>query len=164
MTEKWSVSVRVFHWLSALLLLVTWASIELSHNVAVHKSFGVSLLFWMLARLINRIFISKVPPHLPAVRWQVITAKIIHFFLYTLLFAMPIAGILMSVYGAKAISVFGVFEIPVFVTPNREFSKFFRKLHEDVIWLLLIVFTALHIAGAFYNQFILKNNVIARMR
>lgn len=167
--SKWSVSSRIFHWISALLLLITWAMMFLNNNfdnslyIGLHKSFGVSLLFWMIARVINRV-VTKAPPSIPMPKWQLLLSHLSHFGLYALLIAMPMVGLLMSVYGGRPVDVFGLFQIPVFVTPDRSLARFYNNLHTDVIWQAILAFTFVHISAALYHQFVKKDNLIARMK
>ena len=167
--SKWSLSSRIFHWISAVLLLITWVMILLYENldsnlyIGFHKAFGVSLLFWMIARVINRVF-TKAPPSIPMPKWQSMVSKLSHFALYAILIAMPLAGLLMTVYGGRPVDIFGLFQIPVFVTPDRSLARFYNDLHTDIIWPMIIGFTALHIGAALYHQFIKKDNLISRMK
>lgn len=166
--DKWAVISRFFHWISALLLLITWVLIVLYENtdnkfyIGLHKAFGVSLLFWMFARLINRLFI-KAPPEVSMPNWQELLSKLTHFALYAMLIAMPIAGLLMSMYGGRPVDMFGLFEIPIFVTPDRSMARFFNDLHTSIIWYMIIAFTLAHIGAALYHQFIKKDRLINRM-
>lgn len=167
--SKWSVSSRIFHWISAVLLLVTWLMILLYDNldsslyIGLHKSFGISLLFWMIARVINRA-VTKAPPSIAMPKWQLLLSQLSHFGLYALLIAMPMAGLLMSVYGGRPVDIFGLFQIPVFVTPDRDLARFYNDLHTNIIWPTIIAFTLIHIAAALYHQFVKKDNLMARMK
>ncbi|MBH0065852.1 MULTISPECIES: cytochrome b [Psychrobacter] len=167
--SKWSVSSRIFHWISAVLLLITWIMMLLNNNldsniyIGLHKAFGVSLLFWMIARVINRVF-TKAPPPISMPKWQLLLSHLSHFGLYALLIAMPTVGLLMTVYGGRPVDIFGLFQIPVFVTPDRTLARFYNNLHTDVIWQAIIAFTAVHISAALYHQFVKKDNLIARMK
>ena len=167
--SKWSVSSRIFHWISAVLLLITWIMMLLNNNldsniyIGLHKAFGVSLLFWMIARVINRVF-TKAPPPISMPKWQLLLSHLSHFGLYALLIAMPTVGLLMTVYGGRPVDIFGLFQIPVFVTPDRTLARFYNNLHTDVIWQAIIAFTVVHISAALYHQFIKKDNLIARMK
>ena len=167
--SKWPVSSRIFHWISAVLLLVTWIMILLYDNldnnlyIGLHKEFGISLLCWMIARVLNRVFI-KAPPPVAMPKWQLLASKLSHFGLYALLIAMPIAGLLMSVYGGRPVDIFGLFQIPVFVTPDRGLARFYNDLHTDIIWPTIIAFTLIHIGAALYHQFVKKDNLIARIK
>lgn len=167
--QKWALSSRVFHWVSVLLLIITWVMIMLNENadtftyIKLHKAFGLSLLCWMVARVINRL-VTKAPPDVPMPKAQTIIAHLTHLVLYCLLFAMPIAGFMLSMYGNHPVSMFGLFTIPVLVTPNPDTAEFFENLHTKIIWTLLLLFSGLHIAGALYHQLIKKDKLINRMR
>lgn len=167
--EKWPVSSRVFHWISALLLLITWLLIAVYHYtdtklyIGLHKAFGISVLCWMIARVLNR-WLTQAPMPVAMPRWQQLISQLNHFALYALLIAMPIAGLLMSVYGGRPVDMFGLFEIPVFVTPDRSMARLFNDIHTDIIWPMIIAFTLLHIGAALYHQFVLKDKLINRMK
>ena len=166
---KWSATSRVFHWISAILLLITWAMMLLYTNldskvyIGLHKAFGVSLLFWMIARVINRVF-TRAPPPAAMPKWQTLLSQLSHFALYALLIAMPIAGLLMSVYGGRPVDIFGLFQIPVFVTPDRGLARLYNDWHTDIIWPMIIAFTLMHIGAALYHQFVKKDNLMLRMK
>ena len=166
---KWSAAVKVFHWGSVLLLIVVWAMITLHQSadgdtyLDLHKAFGVSLLFWMMARVISRV-ISPTPADLPMPKWQKAVTHLTHFLLYVLLFAMPISGILMSWYAGRSIDIFGLFELPSILATDRGQARFFNNLHTDIIWPSILVFTALHILGALQHQFIKKDNIFSRIK
>lgn len=168
-TDRWSLSSRIFHWGSVLLLIITWLMIMLHNNIeggdymSLHKAFGASVLFWMLARVVNRL-LTRAPADVAMPLWQKLTAHATHLALYGLLIAMPVAGILMSVYGGRAVSVFGLFDIPVFVEVNRSSARFYNDLHTDIIWPLILLFTFMHIAAALYHQFVKKDGLLQRMR
>lgn len=78
--------------------------------------------------------------------------------------AMPISGILMSMYAGRDISIFGLFTVPVMVTPDSSLSKIFHNLHTDVWWVILLCLLFAHISSALYHQFIQKDNLISRMK
>jgi cytochrome b561 len=59
--------------------------------------------------------------------------------------------------------MFGLFEIPVFVTPDRGLARTFHDWHTEIIWPLILAFTAAHIGAALYHQFIKKDKLIKRM-
>ncbi|OXL25401.1 cytochrome b [Psychrobacter sp. DAB_AL32B] len=166
---KWSATSRLFHWISAILLLITWMMMLLYNNldskvyIGLHKAFGVSLLFWMIARVINRVF-TKAPPPVVMPKWQMLLSQLSHFALYALLIAMPIAGLLMSIYGGRPVDIFGLFQIPVFVTPDRGLARLYNDWHTDIIWPMIIAFTLIHIGAALYHQFVKKDNLIGRIK
>lgn len=165
---KWSLGSRIFHWISLLLLIVTWVMIELNDDamtedyMSLHQSFGLSVLFWTVARLINRI-LAKSPYTLPMPKWQTAISHLTHALLYVLLIAMPIAGLLTVLYAGETVSFFGLFDMPSFVSENSDMRRFFEKVHKDILWTTLLVFSGLHIAGALFHQFIKKDGIMSRM-
>ena len=172
-TLRWPGIIRFFHWTTVLLLVATWAMIALHENtpdddffyIGMHKALGVSVAIWVLMRLVIRLGQqSKAPTPVTGPRWQTLSASLTHAILYGLMLAMPLAGVLMSQYGGRAVSVFGMFELPLMVVPDKTTGKFFHELHTDIFWPLLLLFTAMHIGAAVYHQFILKDNLLKRMR
>ncbi|PIE47294.1 MAG: cytochrome B [Gammaproteobacteria bacterium] len=161
--QKWSVMTRIIHWISASLLIATWISIEYFDKVDLHKSLGVVVVLFAFIRIINRITTAD-PVKLDNPKWQKIAAESTHSLLYLLLLVMPMLGILRTMYAGYPISVFAMFEIPVFVTPNREIAQVLHKWHTSIVWMLLLILTAIHVCGALYNQLILKNNVMNRIK
>lgn len=167
---KWSIMTRIFHWGTVILLFVTWLMISLDGNINstldfldLHKAFGTTVLLFVAARILNRLS-SQAPPAVPMPKWQHQISHITHWSLYLLLLAMPIAGILTSLYGNHPISMFGLFDIPVMITPDRKTAHLFENIHKDILWVALLIMTGLHVVGALYHQFIQKDNLIARMR
>ena len=67
-------------------------------------------------------------------------------------------------YSAEGVNFFGLVEIPAFVAENSDLADFFEKVHKDVLWTLLLVFTGLHVVGALYHQFVQKDALLSRMR
>lgn len=166
---KWAISVRIFHWLGALLLLVTWVMIKLDENavddtyIDFHKSFGFSVLCWTMARLLNRVLtVKSAPAKVIMPKWQTGIAHFTHLMLYVCLFAMPLTAIMATMMRGNAIPFFGM-EIAPFIGENRETARTLMKLHKDVFWTMLLAFTGLHVLGVLQHQFIKKDNLIKRM-
>ena len=163
---KHSLLTRLFHNIGALLIVAAWVLVEMQDNfdnaIMLHKAIGASFLLWTVARLIN-MTVRKRLPQLPQPKWQVAVAHLTHAALYLCMLAMPLSGILMSVYGGRPVSVFGLFEIPVFVTPDRDMSRFFNEIHGDLIFPALIALIVAHVGAALYHQFILKDRLLTRM-
>lgn len=162
--NKYSLMTRIFHWAGALLIIVAWVLIEQGDDfIALHKSVGASFLLWTILRIINR-FISPAPPPVPMPKWQTAVAHLTHLGLYIAMLAMPISGMLMSMYGGRGISIFGLINIPALVSPSRDMARYFNELHTDVMFGVLLLLVAAHVGAALYHQFIVKDNLLARMR
>lgn len=161
---KYSIATRIFHWLGALLLLATWIVIEQGEDyIMLHKSLGASFLIWTVLRIINR-FASRAPASATTHAWWTVLAHLTHFGLYVAMLAMPLTGVLMSMYGGRGVSIFGVIDIPTLVSPNRDMASFFNDIHTGVVFYALAFLTVAHIGAALYHQFIIKDNLISRIR
>lgn len=162
--QKYTLATRIFHWIGALLIILAVISINMGDDyISLHKSLGASFLIWTVLRIINR-FVSKAPPHPPMPVWQTAVAHLTHLGLYVAMLAMPITGALMSMYGGRGVSVFGLFSLPSIVGIDREMAKFMNGLHTGAVFYVLIFLVVAHVGGALYHQFVMKDNLIARMK
>lgn len=162
--QKYALAVRIFHWVGALLILVAFITINQGDDfIGVHKSIGASFLIWTILRIITR-FVTKAPAPIPAPAFQTLVAHLVHLALYVVMLAMPITGALMSMYGGRGVSVFGLFELPMIVGVDRDMSKLMNLWHTEFIWTAMWLLIVAHIGAALYHQFLVKDNLIARMR
>ena len=128
----------------------------------IHKSFGAVLLMLIVARFIRRQI--NEAPKLPdgTTADQAMLAKGMHWFLYLLMVAQPISGILMSQAGGVPVSFFGLFEFPIFLDKDPEMAKFFRAMH-GTVWIVLVLAVLSHAGAALHHHFIKKDNVLKQM-
>lgn len=169
--KRYATSSIVFHWLIAVIVLillsVSFFLGDLPEHmvpfaVMLHKSFGLSVLFLMLIRL-GLIFYHGKPPLPQSVpTWEKVLARGVQYALYLFLLAMPFSGWLMSSFANKAPVFFGLFSVPLPVTPNQELAKNIFFVHQLIAW-VLITLLVLHIAGALKHYFIDKDNVTQSM-
>ena len=129
----------------------------------LHKAIGVSVFFLFWARLGWRLS-GPVPAPVMTSVWQHRLAVAVHWGLYFVMLMMPLSGLVMSQFGGREVSWFGIVEIPVFVAENKELAGQIKELHEDVWWPLLLGLVVLHVVGALWHQFIVKDGTMKRMR
>jgi cytochrome b561 len=162
---------QTLHWVIVGLLIVqfTLASIaddlpnglEKLITLARHKSVGITILSLAILRLCWRLV--ERPPLLPPMsRWQAVAARISHAALYTLLFAMPLTGWLMSSASNYPVSWFGLVQLPDLVAPDPALKKLLHEVHETLSK-ILIAFAGLHVAGALKHQFLDRDGLMFRM-
>ncbi len=163
---------KLFHWLSAAAIITAIVlgfamnSVESgpSQNrlYDLHRSFGALILALTGARLLWRLYAPPPPMVAGMPAWQEKAALYLHRLLYVLLFAMPLLGWAgTSAFPAK-IMVFGMFELPPLVAPNRELSELLLGIH----WRLAFVLCALiagHIAAVLYHHIVRKDDTLKRM-
>jgi len=153
----YSASQIWLHWIVALLIVAqfvlhepiaeAWVVIEdggqvaFSPLIASHVAGGVLVLLLVIWRLVLRV--TRGAPQPPAEESAPLTllAKATHGLLYVLLIGMPISG---------AVAWFGGVEAAAGA--------------HNALMALIMLFVVLHVAGALYHQFVLKTNLLARMK
>jgi cytochrome b561 len=106
-----------------------------------HVAAGLGVLILVLIRLVVRLTrgVPPVPAEEPPILKMV--AHVTHWAFYVLMIVLPIGG-MMAWFGGVA---------------------FAAEVHGTVAPVLMVLII-LHIVGAFYHQFILKTNLLQRMR
>jgi len=169
---SYGVIAKGFHWL--LFLMLTFMIVagnflasmpkgpEKLQAAGMHKSFGLVVLVLVLLRLVWRLINAtpKDPEGTPAI--QNLVAHAMHWALYVLMFAQPLAGILMSQAAGYPVSFFGMFELPVLLDKDPSLAQFFRGAH-GTVWILLVLAVIGHAGAALYHHFIMKDEVLKRM-
>lgn len=128
----------------------------------LHKGIGILLFIVVAFRLAWRRFDTLPRPEPTHTPWEHRLAGIAHRFLYVLMFAVMIAGYLISTADGRPISVFGLFSVPATLSGLPEQEDIAGLVHE---WLAysLIGLAALHALAAFKHQFIDRDRTLARM-
>jgi cytochrome b561 len=104
-----------------------------------HIWLGITVLVLMIARLGLRLT-HGAPAPVPAPKLQDVLAKAAHILLYVLLIAAPLTGIAAWFFGIREAGAIHHFMKPAF-----------------------IILIALHVVGALWHRFVLKDGVMARM-
>jgi cytochrome b561 len=170
-TEYGSLA-KALHWLIAIgLFALLYLGLqqsemprgdERSYIRFVHASIAVVVLLLMTIRIAWR-FMNKVPLHPEGVpAWQRTAATLVHWGLYITVFVQLIAGAMVNGTGGRGVPVFGWFTIPMPVAKNGDAHEWWEEVHEFV-WIPIAVLITIHVLGALYNHFKLKNDVLRRM-
>jgi len=126
----------------------------------LHKSLGLTILALMIVRVFWRA--SHRPPPLPPLpAWQARAARITHAGVYVLLFVLPLAGYLGSVYSGYPVKLFGI-ALPAWGTRNaelKELCSIFHRAGGAALAALLL----LHVAGAVKHALVDRDGLQARM-
>ena len=143
------------HWIIAILILTMFFSGEVIHEfshllrdnpgaqqpvgVYAHIVAGIAVLVLVLWRIALRV--KRGAPAAPiGAKWQEMLAKAVHLVLYVVMVVAPVSGMLAWFGGLPVAGV----------------------VHE-VIKPVLIISLGLHIGGALYHQFVLKDRLLRRM-
>ncbi|MCH2546155.1 MAG: cytochrome b [Alphaproteobacteria bacterium] len=170
-TPRYHTLHRVIHWTMALIIISLFAvglymtGMERENPLrgtlyGLHKSFGVLILFLVVLRIITRLA-TKIPAMPKFAKWENALAHIVHFALYCLMAAVPLAGIWMSNSWGHGVSFFGV-ELPRLFAENKEIGPLASEIHE-ILAFVIIGIASLHIIGALKHRYIDKHDIIYRM-
>jgi len=129
----------------------------------LHKSIGVLVLVVASWRLVRRFSIGMLQPVGDYASWERILSKVTALFLLFTTLALPLSGIVMTIFAAKPIVVFGVTIIPQLLAErDKVLGGFAHKTHEILGWMLLGA-VSLHIAGALKHHVIDRDGTLKRM-
>ncbi len=171
-SSRYGAVAQAFHWLIAALIVTQFVLANLADDLpigahklallALHKSFGMTVLMLAVLRLLWRL--RNPPPGLPlgmsALERRL--ARATHIAFYVLLFAMPITGWLMSSAKNYSVSWFGLFTWPNLIGKNETAFAALRSTHHFLGGVLLAI-AVLHILAALKHHFWNKDNVLLRM-
>jgi cytochrome b561 len=127
----------------------------------VHKAAGVVLLGFALWRITWRLAHGFPKDLAPMPAWQKASAKMAHWLLLFAIVAMPVSGILMSLYGERGINVFGLFTIPA--QPENELvNRLSHITHEGLAYMVSGIIL-LHVGAVVKHHLIDKDDTLKRM-
>jgi cytochrome b561 len=175
-TPSYRWPAKLFHWLTAAAvvtaIVLAFSMVGAEPGPAqnklydLHRSFGALILVLTGGRLLWRLYsplYSPPPPLVPGMpAWQEKAATGLHRLLYVILFTMPLLGWAGTSAFPARIMVFGLFELPPLVAPNRELSEILLGIHWRLGWLLCVLIAG-HVGAALYHHFIRKDDTLRRM-
>ena len=139
--------------------------------ISYHKSIGLTVLLLSVLRVVWRL-INPVPP-LPAgiPPLMKFASHAMHFLLYFLIVAVPLAGWLMVSVGSMGhpTPVFGLFgwpSVPGLADMSRSTGHPYHEAFETThVWLAwsMIVLIPLHVGAALYHDVVRHDGILARM-
>ena len=169
---RWGPVSQLLHWLVVLLILVQATAGLLMTEMrnspdkvqvyALHKSFGLTILVLAILRLAWRWYAGTPRPVPGMPRWQERVARLSHWGLYALLFAIPISGWLLNSVAGYPLQWFGLFNLPALVGQDQDLRETARDLHALLFWTLVALALA-HAAAAFYHHLFQRDATLARM-
>ncbi|AWB67045.1 cytochrome b [Saccharobesus litoralis] len=170
---KYSILTRILHWLSAIILLSlfalgTWmVDLNYYHDwyktaPDIHKSLGMLLLLITVIRLINITQHRKLTLSPDIAKWQVLIAKGTHCLLYLLIFCLLVSGYLISTADGRAISIFGLIDIPALLSQGESQAELAGLVHEYLAY-SIISLAIVHALAALKHHFINRNDTLKRM-
>lgn len=169
--REYDALAKLLHWAIVVLLVVQyavgWIMPHISANtpnetwVSWHLSIGLAILCVMILRLGWRLF--RPVPLMPAEEaWLNRVAHATHGLLYLLVLINPILGWAAASYRGWSVFLFGFIPLPALAAKGTRWAHTAGDVHIALIYVLLGV-TALHLAGALYHHFVIRDRVLLRM-
>jgi len=163
-----SVAIAI-HWVSALLLVGLLASgfrasgtvdaAAKSGLLHVHVIAGFAVLVLTAARILWWLFADTKPAELPGTKASHAAAKTVHGLFYVVILGMAASGIgMMALSGAGAV----VFSNTPAALPD--FHAYLPRVPHGIGGRALVALLILHVGGALYHHFVLRDRIFARMR
>ncbi|SAK50942.1 cytochrome B561 [Caballeronia temeraria] len=168
----YNAPARLFHWLTALLLLIqfvlAWTMPDVHRDtqpvglIAWHLGIGVVIVLLVFVRLLWRS-IHAVPPEPgslpPALR---ALARYTHWLLYLLLIAVPLMGWANASSRDWPITLFAAIPMPPLSPAGSPIGHALGDWHRVFAWVLLAL-VGLHVGAALFHHFVLRDETLARM-
>lgn len=170
MKQNWSFSVRMLHWLSAVLVIgcvgAVWGR-ELfvkgdpmrTQMMLAHFALGGLVAVMTVLRIVARTNTTAPTHAMP--RWITQSSKLAHVALYVLLVALPVVGYMGIASYESPSPVLVAFSLPV-LPYSASVAHTFKELHEGMANLLLAVL-ALHVGAVVLHAVVLKDKVLSSM-
>jgi cytochrome b561 len=168
--KQYSKRMVIVHWLTLVLLIAAWylgddlaeATDESKATLAgyiVHLAVGGTVLLFTLARIFFRTK-DGIPAPLGDTPMDKL-AKGVHYLLYTVLFVLPVSGILI-ILNSKVGTALLAGDANLLPKEHGFKDVFSHEVHEQLVN-VLIVLVVVHLLGALKHQFITKDGLIERM-
>jgi cytochrome b561 len=171
-TARYTGTAKTLHWLIVALLIVqftvAWTMPHIGRNtpvttlISVHFTMGVLILMVAVVRLAWRATHSEPAPLDGIPPWQLLSARVVHWLLYLLLFVVPLLGWINASYRGYTIVMFGL-ELPKLVgtrAPGWGWTGHWHVLISTYVMLALVGF---HVLAALYHWLVRRDGVMQRM-
>ena len=167
--NRYGVVAISIHWITALAVLgllvsgMTMAGMTddaaRQPIVRTHVLIGIAVALLMLLRIGWWLFADRKPDE-PAgqPRWQARAAHAVHGLLYAVIIVLAASGVATIALSGAGYILFG--DTP---GPLPDFMQYPPRLAHGLFAWLLMALIVLHVAAAFYHQFLLRDRLLARM-
>ncbi|HLD17231.1 MAG TPA: cytochrome b [Coxiellaceae bacterium] len=170
--ESYGLITKLFHWSIAIVVILMLSLGPFMEDIpsdsiktaayTLHKSLGLTIFVLALCAFVWHWINPQPedPSTMPC--WQHGLAKLVHLALYVLLMAMPISGLLMSVYAGHPPHYFWLFTVNLPLEKSEALAKQWNEYHQYIAWTLAIL-GSLHVLAALAHHFWYKDNILRRM-
>jgi cytochrome b561 len=137
----------------------------------IHKSIGMIIIAFVLARVFWRILNGCPEPASNYSNIEHLTAKVVHWALIIGTVALPVSGVLMSGAGGHGLAIFGwellaenidTNNLEEVIPLNKALAGLGHEIHE-IVGNIMIIAIVLHFLGALKHHIIDKDGTLRRM-
>jgi cytochrome b561 len=166
-------TAKLLHWLIVVLLIVqfalAWTMPHIGRNtplttlIDLHFSFGMLILIVAVIRLAWRVTHAEPAPEDGIPPWQHLTAQVVHWLLYILLFVVPILGWINAGWRGYPVTLFGLFDMPKIMATRAAGWNWTGDVHTLLANYAMLALVGLHVVAALYHYLIRRDGVLQRM-
>jgi cytochrome b561 len=181
MTARLNLVRRLLHWVVAIFLIgmvpaglvftdfdnrgwieAVFGTGQFDALYNLHKGTGIVVLALVLSRIGARL-VWPAPRHSPPLPLpQRLAAGATHAALYVLMVATPVLGWLGTGAFPAPMPVWGLFEMPALIGPDRELAKTLLHWHGLCAFALAAI-AVVHVAAALYHRNVRQDTVFQRI-
>ena len=169
-SEEYGLLAKLFHWITFIVLIAQvpfgfyLVGLEFSDRRIdlenIHILIGISVFYFVLIRLIWKLFNPSPKSEHNFFKGQVLIAKTNHFLLYLSIFSITISGVFKKLYAGERLNFF-IFEY-AFKDSNFQLADSFYAFHIYSNYLLIIL-VSLHILATITHHVFFKDKVLKKM-
>ena len=169
-SEKYGLLAKLFHWFTFIALIIQipfgfyLVGLEFSDRRIdlenIHILIGITIFYFVLLRLIWKLFNPSPKSEHNFFKGQALIAKINHFLLYIGVFVVTISGVLKKLYMGEKLNFF-IFKY-AFKESNFQLADSFYILHIYANY-LLIALVSLHILATVAHHVFFKDKILKKM-
>lgn len=168
---RYGAAAQLFHWLTAILVLVAFIygpggpesrvySSAMDGDRRLHETLGLAVLGLSVLRL-AWLAVAGRPSEPPMPDWMLNLSRVVQGLLYLLLFAVPLTAITGAWLEGHPLTWLGGDIAPRLAESHaagRTIAEIHGWLGDAILWL-----AGLHAAAALYHHFVLRDRVLAAM-
>ena len=168
--KEYGLLAKLFHWITFIALIIQipfgfyLVGIEFSDRRIdlenIHILIGISIFYFVLLRLIWKLFNPAPKSEHNFFKGQNLIAKANHLLLYLSIFTITISGVLKKLYMGEKLNFF-IFQY-AFKNSNFQLADNFYIIHIYANY-LLIVFVSLHILATVVLHNFFKDKILKKM-
>tara|TARA_B100001093_G_C26412193_1_gene836091 strand:- start:128 stop:658 length:531 start_codon:yes stop_codon:yes gene_type:complete len=169
-SKEYGLLAKLFHWITFIVLIAQvpfgfyLVGLEFSDRRIdlenIHILVGISVFYFVLIRLIWKLFNPSPESDHNFFKGQALVAKANHFLLYASIFLITVSGVLKKLYMGERLNFF-IFQYG-FKDSNFQLADSFYVLHIYANY-LLIALVSLHILAVIAHHFLFKDKIIKKI-